>query len=269
VALRGGWSSRVGQFVLDLFAPPVTRTPPAIDTTQRASQSWGSRGGAACDDLRGMAVVFARRMRRSWKMERPRSAHPVLHLPARLEQAPDEVWVALAHWVRASLKPSPGSKARARAAAREVFAWLGAELPERLPIGSGRGRHHDLGPIFDRLNQEHFKGQLQALVRWSPRPGTLSTHRTVQTPDGERHVITIGQIYDDPDVPVHAVAGVLFHEMLHAIHPPRQGSGSRRHVHHAEFRRAERSFPGYAAWREWELREMPKLVRRLRRRLRR
>jgi hypothetical protein len=213
-------------------------------------------------------IVFARRLRRSWRLERPRSAHPILHVPRRLQEAPEAVWASLGQWVRASLRPSPGARARAREAARSVFAWLGAVEPERLPEGSPRGRHHDLEPLFERLNREHFQGRIQALVRWSPRPGSLSTHRTVRTATGDCHVITLGQIYDDPQVPTYAVEGVLFHEMLHAVHPPRKGAGTRRHVHHAEFRRAEQAFPGYAAWRDWERREIPRLLRRLRRRTR-
>lgn len=272
--MNRGWSA-VGQFVLDLFGPPTPRkkTPSPAEASGSSpvaieSISWGARGGTECRDLDLVRIVFMRRLRRSWKLERPRSAHPVLHLPRRLEEAPEEVWAALGQWVRASLRPSPGSRSRAREAARKVFAWLGDEEPQRLPGGSARGRCHDLEPLFERLNREHFQGRVQALVRWSPRPGSLSTHRTVNTATGERHVITLGQIYDDPDVPVYAVEGVLFHEMLHAVHPPKKGSGARRHVHHAEFRRAEQAFPGYAAWREWEHREIPRLLRRLRRRVR-
>lgn len=265
------WSG-VGQFVLDLFGvTPKTLERAAVthsdpDPSPSESVAWGKRGGSACHDLGAVHIVFARRLRRSWRLERPRSAHPVLHVPRRLQEAPEAVWELLGRWVRASLRPSPGSRGRAREAARGVFDWLGDEEPERLPEGSARGRHHDLEPLFERLNREHFQGRIQALVRWSPRPGALSTHRKVRTATGEHHVITLGQIYDDPLVPVFAVEGVLFHEMLHAVHPPRKGAGSRRHVHHAEFRRAEQAFPGYAAWREWEQREMPRLLRRLRRR---
>lgn len=182
-----------------------------------------------------------------------------------MQQAPPEVWQELGQWVMAVRHPRPGSRQRAREAAKTVFAWLIGTQPERLPRGESQGRHHALQPIFDRLNEKFFRGELRAVVRWSPRMGGLSTHRSLETADGTRHLITIGRAYDHPSVPDHAVEGVVFHEMLHIVHPPRQGRGGRRVVHHAQFRAAEKAFPGYLAWKEWELREMPRRLRQMRR----
>lgn len=280
--MRNGWPGRMGQLVLDLFTSMEPRISGSTDLAAKglkqeepglegdpsskrpsAPTTWGHRGGESCHDLENLTMVFSSRLKRSWRLELPRGPKPVLHLPKVLASAPDEVWRSMAGWVRASLKPSPGSRARSRESANAVFAWLG-EGQDRPPAGSGKGRHHDLGPLFDRLNRVHFQGRLSAIVRWSPKPGGLSTHRTLRLPEGARHVITIGQLYDHKDVPVFAVEGVLFHEMLHIEHPPR-GTGLRRHVHHAQFRQAEREFAGYQAWKEWERREAPNLLRGLRR----
>jgi hypothetical protein len=58
---------------------------------------------------------------------------------------------------------------------------------------------------------------------------------------------------------------VLFHELLHAIHPPRRDE-NRRWIHHGrEFRRRERAYPGYAVAIEWEKRHIPALIRSARR----
>lgn len=273
-----GWPSRMGQLVLDLFA--ATQPVPSAKTTRvsqpveedsgshlsppsRAIPTGNPHRFAEDHDLKDVTMVFSLRLKRSWRLERPRGPNPVLHLPKRLESAPPEVWKALGEWVRAHRKPHPGSRALSRRAAQTVFDWMG-EGQDRRPGGDAKGRHHDLAPLFERLNREHFQGRLSAIVRWSPRPGGLSTHRTLNLPEGPRHVITIGQLYDHKDVPVQAVEGVLFHEMLHIEHPPR-GEGSRRHVHHAQFREAERAFPGYLAWKEWEHREAPRLLTGLRR----
>ena len=277
-----GWRGRMGQLVLDLFASveppassrgiraptpasPIEQPPIPVPKTKSSDsmQSWGDRGGENCHDLKDLTMVFSSRLKRSWRLERPRGPKPVLHLPIALAAAPAEVWVALGGWVRASRKPYPGSRSISRASANVVFGWLG-EGKDRRPGGSGKGRHHDLGPMFDRLNRDHFQGRLSAIVRWSPKPGGLSTHRTLRLAEGPRHVITIGQLYDHKDVPAYAVEGVLYHEMLHIEHPPR-GDGARRHVHHAQFRQAERAFPGYQAWKEWESRDAPSLLRGLRR----
>jgi hypothetical protein len=272
----------MGQLVLDLFGPrspavtskASTASPLAYQGDRQgvpstgprklsAMEPWGNRGGEECDDLKNLTMVFSSRLKRSWRLESPRGPRSVLHLPASLRNAPPEIWRSLGAWVRASRKPSPGSKSASRQSANAVFAWLG-EPVDRLPVGGSKGRFHDLAPIFERLNRVHFDGRLSAIVRWSPKPGGLSTHRTLRLVDGTRHVITIGQLYDHKDVPLVAVEGVLFHEMLHIEHPPR-GDGARRHVHHAQFRQAERAFVGYQAWKDWERQEAPSLLRGLRR----
>lgn len=272
------WPGRMGQLVLDLFSAIQPTTPSPIHATgadavfgkePRPDRPSGTistteRSRDANDHgLDDVTMIFSSRLKRTWRLERPRGSPSILHLPKSFETAPPEIWEALREWTRAHRKPHPGSKALARRSAQIVFAWMG-DGQDRLPGGEAQGRHHDLAPLFERLNREHFQGRLSAIVRWSPRPGGLSTHRTLRLPEGPRHVITIGQLYDHKDVPVHAVEGVLFHEMLHIEHPPK-GDGLRRNVHHAAFREAERGFPGYLAWKEWERREAPKLLGRLRR----
>jgi hypothetical protein len=262
----------LGQMVLDLFSSPPDPPPPEPATKVAPVASggergrWGTRGEARHAQLSGLSVVFSRRMKRSWRLEHPRT-RPVLHLPERLESAPPQVWSALGDWVLAQTRPSPGSRARARSAARLVFEWMG-DVPTKLPVAEVQGTRHNLRAVFDRINAECFGGAVEATIRWSPRPGGLSTHRIVPTKEGPRHLITIGQVYDLPEVPLFALEGVVHHEMLHILHPPRSNGPLRRHVHHREFRTAEASFPNHVLWKEWELREMPRLLRKIRRKIR-
>lgn len=267
--------NRIGQFVLDLFStaqpPPaaVPASPPQLPVSPTGlgdTLRWGTRGGPRMASLGAIPLVFSKRMKRSWRLEHPRT-RPVLHLPAQLEQAPDSVWEALGDWVTAQIRPAPGSRARAKLASRIVFEWMG-EAPERVPKGSSSGRHHDLAAVFSRLNQTYFRGELQATIRWSPRPGGLSTHRQIKTASGASHLITIGQVYDQPGVPLFALEGVVHHEMLHIVHPPRSNGPLRRHVHHKAFRDAEASFPFHEAWKMWELEHMGKLIRKVRKKRR-
>lgn len=194
----------------------------------------------------GVPVKVAPRLRRGWRLERT-GGHPVLVVPASLEAPPPEIAHALSRWVQAVIRPSPGSRLRQKQAAREVFEWLG-DTGERTPRESSLGRHWDLRPLFDELNREHFEGRLQAVLRWTPREGTTSTHRKA----GGSDLLTISRRFDGPKVPREAVLGVLSHEMLHIALPPRVGSGLRRNVHHKAFRQAERAFPFHAAWMAWE-----------------
>lgn len=258
---------RMGQFVLDLFGQPTDQPPVASTRAERSpacpQDAWGTRGAVRHQSLASILLVFSRRMKRSWRLERPRT-HPVLHLPEALRNAPPEIWEALGDWVVAQLRPSPGSRVRGKIAARIVFDWMG-DTTDRLPQGSSKGRHHDLQTIFDHVNRTCFDGRIQAVVRWSPRPGSLSTHRVVHAPDGDIHLITIGLVYDHPSVPRFALEGVVRHEMLHIVHPPRRNALLKRHVHHKGFRSAEAAFPDYQAWKAWEIQEMPRLIRLMRR----
>ncbi len=102
-------------------------------------------------------------------------------------------------------------------------------------------------PLFDELNEAYFEGRLKAVLRWTPRAGTTSTHRKAAGHD----LITVSSRFDGPKVPREAVLGVLSHEMLHIALPPREGA-LRRHVHHKAFRQAERAFPFHRAWMAWE-----------------
>jgi predicted SprT family Zn-dependent metalloprotease len=52
-------------------------------------------------------------------------------------------------------------------------------------------------------------------------------------------------------VPRHAIEGIVFHEMLHIAIPPYKRSG-KNVIHGPEFRKAERGFPHFNAWRKWE-----------------
>lgn len=210
------------QLAFDLGAPPRTLT-----------------------EIVGVPVKVAPRLKRGWRLER-NAGHPELVVPKHLEDPPEEIALALSRWVRSVLHPSPGSRLRQKEAAREVFAWMG-ETGERLPREESKGSHWDLRPLFDELNATYFEGRLEAVLRWTPRAGTTSTHRKA----AGRDLITVSSRFDGPQVPREAVLGVLSHEMLHIALPPREGA-LRRHVHHQAFRRAERAFPFHAAWMAWE-----------------
>jgi len=196
-------------------------------------------------EIVGVPVEFSRRLKRGWRLER-KAGGAGLVVPERLETAPREVQEMLGIWVAAVTRPSPGSRLRKAQAARKVFEWMG-ETEAKAPQESSQGQFFDLRPLFDRLNQELFDGRLSAVLRWTPRFGSTSTHRK----QGNVDVVTISRRFDGAKVPLEAVLGVLAHEMLHIAHPPK-GNGTRRHVHHQEFRRAERALPFYAAWQAWE-----------------
>jgi hypothetical protein len=105
-----------------------------------------------------------------------------------------------------------------------------------------QGMHHDLSPIYARLNHLYFDSGLKLpRLGWSQRPWL----RQLGCYDPAIDQILLNRRLDDPGVPEFAVAYVLYHEMLHQKHPPRLAR-CRFETHSPDFRRQERLFPQYA-----------------------
>ncbi|MGC1831208.1 MAG: hypothetical protein WA405_02655 [Candidatus Acidiferrales bacterium] len=103
------------------------------------------------------------------------------------------------------------------------------------------GAHHDLGPLFDRLNRGYFENTLaRPRLGWSAR----AWRTQLGCFDPALHQIVINRGLDRGDVPEYVVAYILFHEMLHQKHPMRF-ERCRRESHSAEFRREEKRFADY------------------------
>lgn len=82
--------------------------------------------------------------------------------------------------------------------------------------------------------------------------------------DADHDVIVLSRVLDDPKVPEFVLDFVVYHELLHILHPPRLGSGGRRMVHHRAFREAEARFPQRAEAEDWLRRLAAGPVRRRR-----
>jgi hypothetical protein len=109
----------------------------------------------------------------------------------------------------------------------------------RKRVTGPKGAVQDLEAIFDRLNAEHFDGLLgRPDLGWSPTP----SRRMLGHFDPSHNAIVISRIFDRSEVPLLALDYVMFHEMLH-LRFPVEHSGSRRRIHTAEFREAEKRYP--------------------------
>jgi hypothetical protein len=103
------------------------------------------------------------------------------------------------------------------------------------------GTHHDLGPIFDRLNGEYFQdGLSRPRLGWSRR----AWRSQLGCFDPALDQIVINRQLDHTRVPPYVVGYVLYHEMLHLKYPMRFVR-CRRESHSAEFREAEKRFVDY------------------------
>lgn len=112
---------------------------------------------------------------------------------------------------------------------------------------SPRGRVYDLEEIFRRVNQTYFQNCLaQPVLSWSQ----TKTRRVFGHQDAAHDTIIISRTLDDLKVPQFVVEFVLYHELLHIVHPARVVNGKRR-IHCAAFRRDERSFAHFDEAKEW------------------
>ena len=112
---------------------------------------------------------------------------------------------------------------------------------ERITTRTSRGRVYNLKTIYADLNQRYFDGQLRRMtLKWSrgERRDLLGWH------DEQLREIVISRLLDSELVPQFALEYVLYHEMLHVIHPMRLVNG-RCQAHSPAFRRDERQFDQY------------------------
>jgi len=118
-------------------------------------------------------------------------------------------------------------------------------------------RNHRLEKIFERLNDGYFEGSLERPnLRWSAR----RNYRRLGSYDAKRHRLTISRIFDHPDIPELVVENIVYHEMLHIVHPIKQNNG-RRIIHGSDFKKDEKHFSHYREAKEWLKSEFPKFLR--------
>lgn len=110
-------------------------------------------------------------------------------------------------------------------------------------LADPKGEHYDLEAIFEDLNFRFFHGLMaRPALGWSVRP----SRQTLGHYDPSHNAIVISKLLDSERVAKLAVEYVMFHEMLHLRYPV-EHRGTRRCVHTAEFKEAEREFP---EWKE-------------------
>lgn len=131
----------------------------------------------------------------------------------------------------------------------------------RKVITTDIGEVYDLGSIFDELNARYFGREIERpTLSWSAK----RTFRILGHHDRTHGHISISRSLDDQRVPKFVVEYVMFHEMLHIVHPARIVNG-RRYNHTSEFRRDERRYPQFTAANQWIESNVGKLKRRAKR----
>jgi hypothetical protein len=103
------------------------------------------------------------------------------------------------------------------------------------------GAFFDLNQVFNDLNLHYFEGKLRKpAMGWSLR----SSRSTLGHYDPAHDAIVVSRLLDSAQSSYLIVSYVLFHELLHTIHPA-ESRTSRRCVHTTEFKAAEKRFEDY------------------------
>lgn len=126
-----------------------------------------------------------------------------------------------------------------------------------------RGRYHDLGDIFEELNELHFDAAIRDVrVTWGRRPpGHLTRRRSIRlgTYVQDDKLIRIHPVLDQDWIPRFFVAYVVFHEMLHHVVPAPIVNG-KKDFHSEAFRKREKSYEDYARAIAWEKTHLRRLL---------
>jgi hypothetical protein len=124
-----------------------------------------------------------------------------------------------------------------------------------------QGEFFDLQAVFDGLNRQYFGGAIDAKITWGGRGGR--ERRRVSMKMGsysvEDRLIRIHPALDREFVPRYFLEWIVFHEMLHHVHPIPVVAG-RRQFHTREFLAHERTFYAYREAREWERRNLDRIL---------
>lgn len=109
------------------------------------------------------------------------------------------------------------------------------------------GTHRSLLESYLRVTMEMGLVLDAPKLSWSERP----TKRRFGHHDPDHDCIVISQTLDDPKVPEFVLDYVVYHELLHIVHPPKIGATGKRNIHHKAFRDAEAQFSKQKEAERW------------------
>ncbi len=119
------------------------------------------------------------------------------------------------------------------------------------------GIHYDLLQIYQNINQRYFDNRVDLTITWFGNAQRKAKwHRTLGYYDGERKVIKVHRLLDDPFFPPFYLDFIVYHEMLHHVYPPFYSKSGRYLTHHKRFKEQEKNFQEYAVALNWEKKNM-------------
>jgi len=116
-----------------------------------------------------------------------------------------------------------------------------------------QGKIFHLQEIFDLVNARYFEKKIEAHITWTRHKVSGARRmRRLGCYVPHQNLIRISSLLDDAAVPPYFIEFIVYHEMLHVLHPPHQHFLEKRRIHHAKFREMEKQFPDYKKAKTWE-----------------
>lgn len=172
--------------------------------------------------------------------------------------ADQTVLFALAKYVQGSR----GKKnfAIIKAYVHEQDNLAGYTTNKKVPPLKTKGEVYDLEEILRYVESFYFDEQQLGLnITWyTPKKRRKRFSRSFRqnVTFGEYHaplkLVKINTLIDNWEVPKVFVSFIVYHEVLHHIHPPKVGETGKSMIHHKEFKKAEKEFLFYDEAMHWK-----------------
>jgi predicted metal-dependent hydrolase len=108
-----------------------------------------------------------------------------------------------------------------------------------------KGNHYNLKKTLKHILRTHKLKVNNLNITWSGKVKKSKRRRTIKFGSycQRTRTITIHPELDDPEVPSYFLEYIVYHEVLHAIFPPKKSKDkARREVHGPDFKRFEKKF---------------------------
>ena len=128
-----------------------------------------------------------------------------------------------------------------------------SQQPQRATVIRTAGKVYDLRQLFDELNAKYFGGRVTSRITWGRNAGRGRRRSSIRLGSYtlEEDLIRVHPGLDQHWIPRHYIAWVIYHEMLHVIHPIPKVNGRRR-FHTPRFAQDERLFEHFEQTHRWE-----------------
>lgn len=115
-----------------------------------------------------------------------------------------------------------------------------------------QGHVYNLLKIYNDLNLEYFKSQLDLNITWFGKPLQKAGSRvTFGLYYDQIRLIKVNRLLDSPSFPDYFVSYVVYHEMLHNVCPSYYDDSGQHHIHSKEFKAKEAEFKHYDLAKAW------------------